>query len=291
MNAFALRPGQELEIESSRDATQVRTPQRRVAVTRWQAGARSVARDNLAEETAVALSYNGIAHAVMMATPIDLTDFALGFSLTEGIVQRTEEIYDLEIKPQPQGIELQLTISSQRLSVLKQHRRNLAGRTGCGLCGAESLQQAMRPIARLPNRPAIADQAFQQAVSQLDKLQPLQVQTGACHGAAWCDDKGYIHWVREDVGRHNALDKLIGALRHNDVDTGHGFILISSRASYEMVQKAAAAGIGTLAAVSAPTALALDYARQANLQLVGFARPHRHVTYNQPHFSSAVPAN
>ncbi len=289
MNAFALRPSQERELESSRHPTEMMTPQRRVAVTRWQADGRSVARDNLAEETAVALSYNGIAHAVMMASPADLTDFALGFSLTEGIVQHTEEIYDLDIKPQPQGIELQLTISSQRLCALKHHRRNLAGRTGCGLCGAESLQQAMRPISRLPSRPAIADQAIQQAVSQLDKLQPLQAQTGACHGAAWCDANGHIHWVREDVGRHNALDKLIGALRHNDVDTGNGFILISSRASYEMVQKAAAAGIGTLVAVSAPTALALNYARQANLQLVGFARPQRHVTYHQPHFSSAVP--
>jgi len=269
-----------MDMETTGDISETRTPQRPVSVKRWQAGEHSVARDYLAEETAVALVYNGISHAVMMASPTDLADFALGFSLTEGIVQRPDEIYDLEVVQQSQGFELQLTISSQRLLALKQRRRNLTGRTGCGLCGAESLQQALRPIQRLPDRPAICDQAFQKAISQLESLQPLQAQTGACHGAAWCDREGYIQWVREDVGRHNALDKLIGTLHSNDVNTNEGFVLISSRASYEMVQKAVAAGIGTLTAVSAPTALALEYAQQANLQLVGFARSQRHVTYH-----------
>lgn len=271
-----------MDIETTPSISETRAPQRPVSVMRWQAGELSVARDYLADETAVALVYNGISHAVMMASPTDLADFALGFSLTEGIVQHPDEIYDLEVVQQSQGIELQLTISSQRLLALKQRRRNLTGRTGCGLCGAESLRQAMRPIQRLPNRSAIGDHAIQQAVSELENLQPLQAQTGACHGAAWCDRKGHIQCVREDVGRHNALDKLIGALRNNAVDTAEGFVLISSRASYEMVQKAVAAGIGTLVAVSAPTALALEYAQQANLQLVGFARSQRHVTYHLP---------
>ncbi|WP_211252197.1 formate dehydrogenase accessory sulfurtransferase FdhD [Marinobacterium jannaschii] len=258
-------------------------PKSDVTVSRWQHGEVSQADDTVAEEVAVALVYNGISHVVMMCTPDNLSDFALGFSLTEGIIQSPSELYEIDETEHPDGIGLQLTISAQRQAELKQKRRNLTGRTGCGLCGAESLQQAVRPATEVSRQAAISDEAVQQAVHQLEQHQPLQAATGACHGAAWCSAEGEILLVREDVGRHNALDKLIGALASSGTDRSRGFALVSSRASYEMVQKVTSAGIGTLVAVSAPTGLALRLARDANLQLIGFARPQRHVSYSPGH--------
>lgn len=244
--------------------------------------------DDIVCEVPVALVYNGISHVVMMATPDHLADFALGFSLTEGIVQNLQQIYSMETVRQADagidGIEVRIDISTEQFAALKTVRRNLTGRTGCGLCGAESLQQAIRKPVPVTGEHPINHNAIENAVGQLADHQPLQAQTGAVHGAAWCDAAGNIQCLREDVGRHNALDKLIGQLSSAGKENvfNKGFALISSRASYEMVVKAAAMNIGILVAVSAPTSLAIELAEAANITLVGFARPGRHMVYSHP---------
>jgi FdhD protein len=261
-----------------------------VPVTRWRDdhGASAPcarpepASDAIALETAVALSYNGLSHVVMMMTPADLEDFALGFSLSEGIVERPAQVYDIATQAHAQGLEIAITLGNERLQQLKDRRRNLAGRTGCGLCGAESLEQAVRPVPAVACDTVIATGAIQRALALLDEWQPLQRATGAAHGAAWCAADGSILLAREDVGRHNALDKLIGALARAPQRRGEGFALVSSRASYEMVGKAAQANIGILAAVSAPTSLAVRLAAQAGITLVAFARPGRLSVYSEP---------
>lgn len=240
----------------------------------------SITEDAVAQETPVALVYNGISHAVMMASPTDLEDFAFGFSLTEGIIESPEELYDLEIEKAPEGLSVSMRISNKRFAALKVQRRNMTGRTGCGLCDTEALEQAVRPIKAMRNGVSVNDAAIQRTVQALRHHQPLQRETGATHGAAWCNPEGDILAVREDVGRHNALDKLIGCRIRAGNDCRRGFALISSRASFEMVQKSAAVGIGCLVAVSAPTALAIEQARKAGMMLVGFARPNRHVIYH-----------
>ena len=237
--------------------------------------------DNIAEEVAIALIYNGISHAVMMASPVNLQEFALGFSLSEGIIDNASEMYDIELVPSEKGIEVRVEISSQRMMSLKSLRRNLTGRTGCGLCGSESLEQAIRTIKSVTPRVLPSSLFIQHALSQLSEHQKLQSLTGAVHGAAWCDGVGDIMLLREDVGRHNALDKLIGALALHKTNTDNGFVLISSRASYEMVQKVTSVNIATLVAVSAPTALAIKLATQSKLNLIGFARPGRHTLYTK----------
>lgn len=254
---------------------------KQVAVQRWDKSKLSYATDSIAEEVPIAMVYNRISHVVMMATPQDLQDFALGFSLTEQILLHPEELYEIDVVEQKNGIELQIQISSQRMAELKQHRRNLTGRTGCGICGAESLQQALKPLPPVAKVISVEDEAIEKAVNSLGQFQPLQQTTGACHGAAWCNLNGEILKVREDVGRHNALDKLIGSLAESVTDWTQGFVLISSRASYEMVQKVVTVGIGNLIAVSAPTGLALQMAQETGLNLIGFARPQRHTHYNK----------
>lgn len=242
-------------------------------------GARS--HDLVAEEVPVAMVYNGVSHAVMMASPCDLEDFALGFSLSEGILQRPNQLFSIEIKPGEDGIEVQMHIAGDCYARLREQRRNMAGRTGCGLCGTESLAHVVRTQERVAPQLLPGDKAVQDALSNLKKHQPLQLQTGATHGAVWCDLQGCIVLAREDVGRHNALDKLIGARlrQHADQAFTEGFALISSRASFEMVQKSASAGISSLVAVSAPTALAIREAEKSGMNLIGFARPGRHVIY------------
>ncbi|MBK6277783.1 MAG: formate dehydrogenase accessory sulfurtransferase FdhD [Gammaproteobacteria bacterium] len=262
----------------------------RVPVTRWidpggasAPGARSEpASDAIAMEAAVSLSYNGLSHVVMMMTPADLEDFALGFSLSEGIVERPAQIYDIVTQAHAQGLEIAITIGNERFQQLKDRRRNLAGRTGCGLCGAESLEQAVRPVPAVDCAAVIEGAAVQRALDALDAWQPLQRSTGAAHGAAWCASDGGIVLAREDVGRHNALDKLVGALARAPEPRGEGFALVSSRASYEMVGKAAQAGIGILVAVSAPTAFAVRLAAEAGITLVAFARTGRLSVYSRP---------
>jgi FdhD protein len=246
-------------------------------------GALSNDRDRIAEEIPVAMVYNGVSHAVMMASPCHLEDFALGFSLSEGILQRADQLFTIDIKPGEDGVALDMHITGDCFARLREQRRNMAGRTGCGLCGTESLAHVMRTIARVATQPIPADNAIQHALHNLKSHQPLQMQTGATHGAAWCDAQGQIQLAREDVGRHNALDKLIGARIHEQGDRAfeNGFALISSRASFEMVQKSASVGVGTLVAVSAPTALAIREAHKSGVNLIGFARPGRHVIYTR----------
>jgi formate dehydrogenase accessory protein FdhD len=240
------------------------------------------AHEQVAEETPVALSYNGQSFAVMMATPQDLEDFAIGFSLSEGIVARRVEIEELKVERHPEGIAIEMKIDAERFAALDARQRNLTGRTGCGLCGARSLEQAIRHPDPLTREVTLQHQAVQTAVQQLAAQQPLNALSGALHAAAWAQLDGSIVCVREDVGRHNALDKLIGALIARETDFDAGFAVMTSRASYELIQKAAICGISALVAVSAPTALAIRLAREVGLCLIGFARPGRHTVYAQP---------
>lgn len=246
-------------------------------------GTHSHVNDIIAEEIPVAMVYNGVSHAVMMATPSNLEDFALGFSLSEGILQRPDQLFTIEVQPQAEGIAINMHIAGDCFVRLKEQRRNMAGRTGCGLCGTESLAHVVRAIPSVIPQVLPADDVIQRALRKLKSHQPLQLQTGATHGAAWCDSSGEILLAREDVGRHNALDKLIGArIREQDNQAfTDGFVLISSRASFEMVQKSASVGISSLVAVSAPTALAIREARNSGMNLIGFARTGRHVIYTQ----------
>ena len=235
--------------------------------------------DWVAEEVPVALQYNGVSHAVMLATPLDLEDFAMGFSLGEGIVDSAADVHDIEPEETHQGIVLNIAVASRCMARLKERRRTLAGRTGCGLCGTESLEQALPHIEQRVSPFRLDVDALARGLYEMRNRQELQSATGATHAAAWCDENGRVHLVREDVGRHNALDKLIGALARKREDATRGFFAVTSRASYEMVQKTVRAGVGVLAAISAPTALAVRSAEDAGLCLIGFARGGDWVAY------------
>jgi len=228
--------------------------------------------DAIAEEIPVAFVYNERPHAVMMATPVDLQDFALGFSLTEAIIATPQEFENVEVVPALAGIELRIAIPAARAAKLEDRVRELTGRTGCGLCGAQTLEAAVRHPAPVPAPSRIDALALRRALSELQRRQTINVATGATHAAAWANPQGEVELVREDVGRHNALDKLIGAMLRGGSDVRAGFPVVTSRASYEMVMKAATAGIGALAAISAPTALAIALAQECNVTLIGFAR-------------------
>jgi FdhD protein len=241
--------------------------------------------DRLACELPVALEYNGISHATMLATPCDLEDLLIGFSFTEGIIRTASDVYDIEVVEQSQGLVIQARIASACLNDLKLRRRSLAGRSGCGLCGIESLDEVRRKLPALPIRPgSISARAIAAASHQLRARQPLHLTTGATHAAGWADRHGNIVDVREDVGRHNALDKLIGLLLREGRNTSEGLAVISSRASFEMVQKAAAAGMPALIAVSAPTTYAVDTACELNVFLAGFSREARFTVYSHPEY-------
>jgi FdhD protein len=257
-------------------------PTQQHAVLRYRDAAAQAAQDALAEETPVALVYNGISHAVMMATPNDLEAFALGFSLSEGIVDSPAQIYGLVVQAQPQGVELHIEMASAQFASLKDRRRQLAGRTGCGLCGLESLQALDLDVAPLEHAVHLRHSAILAALQTLPQHQPLNAQTGALHVAAWVNAQGQLPYAMEDVGRHNALDKLVGTLAHDNVDPATGWVLMSSRASYELVQKCARARISLLATVSAPTAMAVRLAQQAGICLVGFVRASGLVVYSFP---------
>lgn len=236
--------------------------------------------DDVVEEIPVALVYNGVSHAVLLATPADLEDLALGFSLSEGILESRTELYDVECFTGTNGIEVRLEVASSRFVALKERRRNLAGRTGCGLCGVESLDALTRPLKPVLRPAPLHASAVARALTELPAWQRLRETTGAVHAAAWIGRDGHILALREDVGRHNALDKLLGHLARQRTDYSSGFVLVSSRASYEMVQKVAALGIACLVAVSAPTALAVRLAIDAGVTLAGFARGRRLVVYS-----------
>ncbi|MGL5452933.1 MAG: formate dehydrogenase accessory sulfurtransferase FdhD [Aeromonas sp.] len=231
----------------------------------------------LACETPVALVYNGVAHSVMMCSAADLEDFAIGFSLSEGIIDSYLDIHDIEQIDGCQGIELHITLANRCIYRLKEKRRTLAGRTGCGICGSESLEQVVRSQPRLPDTQRLAVKLIDQVLDALRPLQVLSQQTGATHAAIHIDLQGNILAIREDVGRHIALDKLVGHLcRSGRCD---GAILVTSRASFEMVQKCASAGVEILLAISAATELAVDRAEHTGLTLVGFCRPGRAEIY------------
>jgi FdhD protein len=241
------------------------------------------ATDNVAEEVPVALVFNGISHAVMMATPRDLEELAVGFALTEGIVRAESEIYDLEARILPAAAEVQLTIAQGAFMQLKERRRSLAGRTGCGVCGIESLELLDLSPEPIPSSdlPEPLAPAIERAARELGQHQALMRQTGGVHAAAWCGLDGAVHRVFEDVGRHNGLDKLVGHLAMQGIDMRQGFVFLSSRASYELARKAARMQIPMLATISAPTSLAIDIARQAGLKLVSFCRADGFVEYTE----------
>ncbi|MEQ5128099.1 formate dehydrogenase accessory sulfurtransferase FdhD [Providencia alcalifaciens] len=241
----------------------------------------SLVNDFVAEEVPVALVYNGISHVVMMATPKDLDDFAVGFSLSEGIIQSRDEIRGIDIvQGCHRGIEVHIELSSRRFMALKERRRNLTGRTGCGICGTEQLDEIFKPITPLPFTQTFSLSYLDNALQELKTVQEIGALTGCTHAAAWISPEGHLVGGCEDVGRHVALDKLLGMKSRSDWQ--QGAILVSSRASYEMVQKAASCGAEILFAVSAATSLAIEVAEKANLTLVGFCRQGKATVFTHP---------
>ncbi|WP_246739404.1 formate dehydrogenase accessory sulfurtransferase FdhD [Martelella sp. HB161492] len=237
----------------------------------------------IAAETAIAMSYRGSSHAVMMATPADFEDFAVGFSLTEGIIASAGEITGIEVLTFEAGIELQISLTDEPGDAFVRRRRSMAGPVGCGLCGLESLDAAMRSV------PAVAETDFRipavdvhRAVEGLAAHQPLFAETRAVHGAGFFDPARGVVMVREDVGRHNALDKLIGAMARKGETAGNGAVVVTSRLSVEMVQKAAIFGAPVLIAISAPTALAIETAEKAGMTLVAIARHDGFSVFTRP---------
>lgn len=232
-------------------------------------------------EMPVSIVYGNLPYAVMMATPDDLDDFVAGFSLTEGIVTGLDEIRGVKVDEQADGFVVTVDLVASALSRHLTRRRSLSGRTSCGLCGVESLDQvpgASRAVA--PAAP-VAPRAIERALASLDDHQPLHRLTRAVHAAAFCDPDGTILMAREDVGRHNALDKLIGACLRAGIAPGNGFVVITSRCSFEMIEKAAIFGAGTLVAISAPTSLAIDRAHALGIALVAVARRDTAVAFTQ----------
>ena len=251
-------------------------------VQRWAAGAVSQAVDAVAEEIPVALVYHDVPHVVMLATPADLEDYAVGFTLSEGLVASRDEIRGVTVTYGAGAADVHISVAWERFTALLQRRRNLAGRTGCGLCGAETASDAIREVASVPAGVSVSAAQLHQAIEELKGRQPINARTGSVHAAAWVLPEAGIQVVREDVGRHNALDKTLGALARSGADFAAGYMLITSRASYEMVQKCATLGIPMLVALSAPTAFAVRLAQRAGLTLVAFARADRHVVYAHP---------
>jgi FdhD protein len=253
-----------------------------IDVERWRRGTLTRERDLVAEEMPVALVYHGVPHVVMLATPADLEDYAVGFTLSEGLVAHAEEIRGVEVVRGEESAEVRISVAWERFSALLDRRRNLTGRSGCGLCGQETVEQAVRAVKPVGPGPRLSATELHEAITQLAGLQPLNARTGSVHAAAWVVPGKGIQVVREDVGRHNALDKTIGALVRSGLDPASGAILLTSRASFEMVQKSAAVGVAFVAAFSAPTAFAVRLAERAGLTLVAFAREHQHVVYAHP---------
>jgi FdhD protein len=236
----------------------------------------------VAEEVPVAFVYSGRAHAVMMATPADLEDFAVGFTLSEGIVGSRAEIVRVRVSPHSRGVELAIEIPAAAAERLAERSRAIAGRTGCGLCGVEAIDDAVRAPRAVTSALAVEPEALWRAGAALDARQPFNRQTHAVHGAAWAASDGELRVVREDVGRHNALDKVLGALAREGVDPSTGFLVVTSRASFELVQKAAAFGVPLLAAVSRPTGLAVRLAERCGMTLAGLLRGRTANLYTHP---------
>ncbi|AMO73998.1 formate dehydrogenase accessory sulfurtransferase FdhD [Pseudomonas citronellolis] len=239
----------------------------------------------LAEEVALAIAYNGLSQAVMMASPGDLEDFVRGFSLSAGLVESIDDIYDIRLKRLADAVSVDVQITNRAFWALKRLRRRLAGTSGCGLCGVEALEQALpelRPLEPAPLPPAAHLLGLRQ---RIDQAQSLAQRSGALHAALYVDGTGSIVLCREDIGRHNALDKLIGALKQQRLDCREGFAVVTSRCSLELIQKAVRAGIATLVSLSAPSALTVEWARGHRLNLVHL--PH----HNAPRVYSPAPAS
>ncbi|UTW09648.1 formate dehydrogenase accessory sulfurtransferase FdhD [Pseudomonas benzenivorans] len=238
----------------------------------------------LAEECALAISYNGISHAVMMVSPSAVEDFVAGFSLSGALVDGLDDIYDIQVKRAGAALSAEVQISSRAFWALKQQRRNLAGTSGCGLCGVEALEQALPQLDVLAGSPLPPADHLQGLRDRIGTYQRLARQSGALHAAAFIDGSGEIRLCREDIGRHNALDKLIGALLHERLDPRQGFALVTSRCSLELIHKAVRAKIGTLVSLSAPTSLTVQWARRHHLNLIHL--PH----HSAPRVYSPAPA-
>ncbi|MCP5156658.1 MAG: formate dehydrogenase accessory sulfurtransferase FdhD [Ectothiorhodospiraceae bacterium] len=251
-------------------------------LTRLTPEARAAATDHVAVEVPVAFVYNCANHAVMMASPHDLEDLAVGFTLAEGIAGNESEIEALTVLPHTDGITLRLDIAAELAAALASRRRALEGRTSCGLCGVTEIAQALRPLRPLPNGGTVPAEAVERALRALPHLQTANALCGGMHAAALADLAGELMLAREDVGRHTALDKLIGAVARAGASPATGFVVLTSRCSMEMVQKAVTAGVRVLVAVSAPTTLAIQIAERANLTLAAFARGHRLNVYTHP---------
>jgi FdhD protein len=248
----------------------------------WREGGARFGSRSIPEETAVALTYNGGTYAVMMATPKDLEDFAVGFSLSEGIISSPADIESLDILPLDDGIELRMWLSIPKADRLQERRRHVAGPTGCGLCGIESIAEAMRPAAVIADGRQFSPEQIMAAMQSLPSRQKLNIETRAAHAAAFWNGSSGIVALREDVGRHNALDKLSGALAGASIVTSEGIILLTSRVSVEMVQKSAAIGAPVIVSVSAPTALAIDMADAAGITLAAIARADGFEVFTHP---------
>jgi len=248
-------------------------------VERWRDGDRRQLEDHVAEEVPVAFVYNDAPFAVMMATPADLADFAVGFAISEGIVADGSDVEVESIEHLLEGIEIRIRIPAARAEALESRRRSMSGRSGCGICGSELLEAALRHPAPVTADIRVPTGALRRALRELRDAQAINAATGATHAAGWAALDGQLLLAREDVGRHNALDKLIGAMHAAGLPGHDGFLVVTSRASYEMAMKAASAGIALMAAISAPTALAISLAERSNLTLVGFAREDGHAVY------------
>ena len=276
MEDFAQRPGIYRGFSATGILDQLSFPENPLPST--SASVMRLSRDGhldqreVAEECAVALVYDGTTAAVLMATPADLPDLAIGFSLTEGIIQSASEIEGLEVVPGRDGIELRMWLTPDSGRQFKKRQRRLTGPTGCGLCGVESLTEAVRPSPRLRRAVILSPSEIEQAVTALASSQSLNQKTRATHAAGFYSPREGLVAVREDVGRHNALDKLAGGLAVQNVPGGTGAIILTSRVSIEMVQKTAVIGSPILVAISAPTALAVRTAETCGITLVGIAR-------------------
>jgi FdhD protein len=258
-------------------------PLRVIEVRRVEASADAARVEEVAVEVPVSFVFNGRSFAVMLASPGDFEDFARGFSLTEDVVDEVADLRSIEVRSVERGVEVHVAIPQGLADRLAQRRRALAGRSGCGVCGADGFAEALRPVRRVASDEAFAPAAIRRAVASLGAHQALNRRIGAVHAAAFADATGRIVVAREDVGRHNALDKLIGALAVMSIARSTGFVVVSSRCSYEMVHKTAAAGIGLIAAVSAPTSLAIDLAGKVGVGLLAFAREGRFTVYAGGH--------
>jgi FdhD protein len=248
----------------------------------WRDGEASCGTRRIAEETAVALTYNGGTYAVMMATPQHLKDFAVGFSLTEGVVQSADEIESIDVVELDDGIELRMWLATEKAARINERRRHIAGPTGCGICGLESIAEAVRPVAIVPQGRTFSPHAVMAAMAAVSPLQALNIETRSVHAAAfWTPSHGIVA-LREDVGRHNALDKLAGNLALEGLSAADGMVLLTSRVSVEMVQKAASMGAPLLVAISAPTALAVRMADAAGITLCAIARSDGFEVFTHP---------